>query len=61
MGLLLLTLTTCGIALHARLFIEIQLNGIAFKEFTFVKSDKIEKHFFSKSKYFHLHYVIFSH
>ena len=36
MGLLLLTLTTYGLALHAWLFIEIQL-----KEFAFVKPDKI--------------------
>ena len=30
MGLLLLTLTISGLALHGWLFIEIQLNGIAF-------------------------------
>ena len=36
MGLLLLTLTTCGLVLHSWLFIEIQLN-----EFAFVKPDKI--------------------
>ena len=37
MGLLLLTLTIYGLALHGWLFIEIQLNGIAFKELVFVK------------------------
>ena len=36
MGLLLLTLTTCGLALHAWLFIEAQL-----KELAFVKLDRI--------------------
>ena len=36
MGLLLLTLTFCGLALHAWLFIEIQL-----KEIAFVKLDRI--------------------
>ena len=41
MGLLLLTLTICGLVLHSWFFIEIQLNGIAFKELPFVKSDKI--------------------
>ena len=53
-----LTLTTCGLVLHSLLFIEIQLN-----EFAFVKLDKIanptKKHFFNKSKFFDLHYVIF--
>ena len=37
MGLLLLTLTTCGLVLHSWFFIEIQLNG----ELAFVKFDKI--------------------
>ena len=37
MGLLLLTLTTCGLALHYWFFIEIQFN----REFAFVKFDKI--------------------
>ena len=41
MGLLLLTLTVSGLALHDWLFIEIQLNGIAFKELAFVKFDRI--------------------
>ena len=36
MGLLLLTLTICGLALHSWLFIEIQFNELAL-----VKSDKI--------------------
>ena len=36
-----LTLTTCGLVLHFWFFIQIQLNGIAFKELAFVKSDKI--------------------
>ena len=64
MGLLLLTLTICGLALHAWLFIEIQLNEIVFKEFAFVRPDKIvnpRKNAFNKSKYFHLHYIIFFH
>ena len=33
MGLLLLTLITCNLALHYWFFIEIQLNGIAFMKF----------------------------
>ena len=41
MWLLLLILTTCGFVLHSWLFTEIQLNGITFNEFAFVKSDKI--------------------
>ena len=36
MGLLLLTLTICGLALHSSLIVEIQLSEIAF-----VKLDKI--------------------
>ena len=37
MGLLLITLTICGLVLHSWLIIEIQLN-----ELTFVKLDKID-------------------
>ena len=58
MGLLLLTLTICGLALHAWLFTETQLNvvafnGIAFNKLAFVKFDRIVnpvKHFFHKPK-----------
>ena len=41
MGLLLLTLTICGLVLHYWFFIEIQISGSAFKELAFVKSNKI--------------------
>ena len=41
MGLLLLTLTTCGLVLHSWFFNEIQFNGIAFNGVAFVKFDKI--------------------
>ena len=59
MGLLLLTVIISGLALHAWLFIEIQLQKLAF-----VKLDKIVnpmKHTFNKSKHLHLQYVIFLH
>ena len=59
MGLLLLTLTRCGLALDSRLLIEIQL-----KELAFVKPDRtvspIENTFFDKSKHLHLHCYISS-
>ena len=46
-----LTLTICGLTLHFRLFIEMQLN-----KFTLVKVDKnanpVKKHFFYESKRF---------
>ena len=59
MGLLLLTVIISGLALHAWLFIEIQLKKLAF-----VKIDKIVnpmKHTFNKSKHLHLQYVVFLH
>ena len=54
-----------GVVLHSWFFIEIQLNEVALNEVIFVKFDKIvnprKNTFFNKSKYFHLHYVIFFH
>ena len=41
MGLLLLTLRTCGLVLRSWLFAEIQLIGIAFNGIAFGKLDKI--------------------
>ena len=41
MGLLLLTLTTSGLALHFWLLIEILLNVVAFNGIAFVKTDRI--------------------
>ena len=59
MGLLLLTLIICGLALNSQLFIKIQLNLFALNGFVFVKLDKIAnpmKNIFSnQSKYFHLY------
>ena len=69
MGLLLLTLTISGFALHAWLFIEIQLNvvtfsGIAFHKLTFVKLDKIVnpiKNIFLTNLNIFIYTVIFFH
>ena len=41
MGLLLLTLTTCGLVLHSWFFIEVQFNGIALNGITLVKFYRI--------------------
>ena len=60
MGLLLFTLTICGLVLHSWLIIEIRLN-----EFAFVKSDKIvnpmKNTFGTNLKYFHLYNFTFFH
>ena len=62
MGLLLLTLTICGLVLHSWFFIEIQFNGIAFKELAFVNSDKIfdpmKNVFFNELKHFILYHTL---
>ena len=54
-----LTLTTCGLVLHSRLFIEIQLN-----EFMLVKLDKIvipAKKTFLANPNILVHYVVYFH
>ena len=64
----LLTLTICGLTLHSWLFIEIELNGIAFSgatlnKFTLVEVDKnvnpVKKTLFNKPKYFIIHVNLF--
>ena len=56
MGLLLLTLTISGLALHSCLLIEIQLNVVAFNGIAFVKLDRIvnpvKKHFLTNLNIF---------
>ena len=61
-GSLPLALTTCGLTLHSRLFIEIQLNEI---QLTPVKVDKninpIKKHFLINQTFYTILYVIYKH
>ena len=65
MGLLLLTLTISGLALHPWLFIKIQLNEIIFKDFEFVKFDRFlnptKNTFLPNPNNFILHCIILFH
>ena len=55
MGLLLLTLTICGLALHAWSFIEIQRKEVVLTKFD-KNNDPMKKHF-NESKHSILYHV----
>ena len=55
MGLLLLTLTICGLALHAWSFIEIQRKEVVLSKFD-KNNDPMKKHF-NESKHSILYHV----
>ena len=58
MGLLLLTLTICGLALHAWSFIEIQRKEVVLTKFD-KNNDPMKKHFLINLNI--LYYIIFLH